>query len=179
MEIRRRHAEGCRPPWERPGMLHPSQTPGSWGGLSGQGCGFWCSDQLSMGRSWGRRNGGIPYSYATASIHLTCRPIATAEGQPSPSVTSWTVKRVALSRRVTTISVMGSLTMQERPSPPRMCARTPKYSQVALCRGGEAKGKSRHEDTASEGGGGEGVPSDPGPLDPGDRQYSLHVCRKY
>ena len=94
-------------PWERSESPHRSHTPDGWGRFIRWGHGFLCSPQPSMGQSYVSWNGGNPPSYSMASIHLTCRPIATAERQSFLSAMTYTSKRAALSRGITMSSVMG------------------------------------------------------------------------
>ena len=65
------------------------------------------------------------------SIHLTCRTIAMDVDQNFLYSTPSTSRRGDSSQRVTNSSVMGFPTLHSRPSPPRMCVTTPKYTHIA------------------------------------------------
>ena len=61
---------------------------------------------------------------------------------------------------------------------PHTCVTTPKVSQVAPC-GGEGKSQSQSQRGTTSGRvGGEGEPTDMGPMDAGGGQYSRAACRE-
>ena len=103
-----------------------------------------------MGQSWGPRNGATPSSCGMAWSPQTFLRTATDVRQSSQSVSPLTVKRVASSERVTTISVTGYQTCLAKPSPPPTCVTTSSSTQVAPGRGQRPRQPGQTETAANQ-----------------------------
>ena len=115
----------------RPRLPCPHRMPTGWDISCRKGCGCQYFPPQPTKQSYGRRSGGITSSCATESSHPTYQTIVMDVEKNLASATPLAAIREASSQRNTTINMMGSPTLQARPSPPRMCMIIPKFTQVA------------------------------------------------